>query len=122
MRCMNMLTASQQLAAKRAYGTNKDGSVPSYLEQEVMSWDKEKIILKMYDLFLVSAKRNDVPKMSKILIELMGSLNFEIEDTATRLYRLYEYTQRCLFQKNIDEASFIIKELRDAWAKAFNYE
>lgn len=117
-----MLTASQQLAANRAYGTKKDGSVPSYLEQEVMSWDKEKLILKMYDLFLVSAKRNDVSKMSRILIELMGSLNFEVEDTATRLYRLYEYTQRCIFQKNIDEACFIIRELRDAWAKAFNYE
>ena len=38
----------------------KDGKVPSYLEQEVMSWSKEKIILKMYDLFVVSAKRKDV--------------------------------------------------------------
>lgn len=117
-----MLTASQQLAASRAYGNKKDGNVPSYLEQEVMSWDKEKLILKMYDLFLVSAKRNDVSKMSRILIELMGSLNFEVEDTATRLYRLYEYAQRCIFQKNLEEASFIIRELRDAWAKAFNYE
>lgn len=117
-----MALTVQQLAASKAYGSKKDGQVPSYLEQEVLSWNKEKIILKMYDLFIVSCKRNDVPKMSKVLIELMGSLNFDYEETATRLYRLYEYCQRCIFQKRSDEALNIIQELRNSWAKAFNME
>ncbi|HOK14171.1 MAG TPA: flagellar protein FliS, partial [Candidatus Kapabacteria bacterium] len=82
----------------------------------------EKIILKMYDLFIVSCKRQDVNKMSRVLVELMGALNFEYEETATRLYRLYEYCQRCIFQKKYDEALYIITELRNAWAKAFNLE
>jgi len=115
-----MATTAQQLAASKAYGNSKDNKVPSYLEQEVYSWSKEKIILKMYDLFIVSCKKNDVSKMSKVLIELMGSLNFEYEETATRLYRLYEYTQRLIFQKRFSEALVIIRELRDAWAIAFN--
>lgn len=117
-----MTTAAQQLAASKAYGKGKDGKVPSYLEQEVLSWSKEKIILKMYELFIVSAKRKDIQKMSKVLIELMGALNFEYEETSTRLYRLYEYCQRCIFQKNFDEALYIIQEMRDAWAKAYNLE
>ncbi len=120
-----MANAAQQLAASRAYGGGGAGDrkkVPTYLEQEVMSWNKEKIILKMYDLFIVSCKRKDVTKMSRVLIELMGSLNFEYEETATRLYRLYEYCQRCIFQKKFDEALYIIKELRDTWAKAFDLE
>ena len=117
-----MTTAARQLAASKAYGTGKEGKIPSYLEQEVMSWSKEKIILKMYDLFIVSAKRKDIQKMSKVLIELMGALNFDYEETATRLYRLYEYCQRCIFQKNFDEAQYIIKEMRDAWAKAYSLE
>ena len=117
-----MTTTAQQLAASKAY-TGKGGSkLPSYLEQEVYSWSKEKIILKMYDLFIVSCKRKDVQKMSRVLIELMGSLNFEYEETATRLYRLYEYCQRCIFQKKFDEALTIIQELRDTWAKAFDLE
>jgi flagellin-specific chaperone FliS len=116
-----MALTAQQIAASRAY-SGKDGKVPSYLEQEVFSWSKEKIIVKMYDLFLVSGKKKDVPKMSKVLIELMGALNFEYEETATRLYRLYEYCQRLIFQRKIDEASDIIKQLRDAWAKAFNFD
>lgn len=117
-----MATAAQQLAASKAYGGKRDGRVPSYIEQEVLSWSKEKIILKMYDLFIVSCKRQDVQKMSKVLIELMGALNFEIEETSTRLYRLYEYCQRCIFQKKFDEALNIIQELRDTWAKAFDLE
>ncbi|MDQ1265931.1 MAG: flagellar secretion chaperone FliS [Bacteroidota bacterium] len=117
-----MATAAQQLAASKVYGSKGDKKVPSYLEQEVLSWSKEKIILKMYDLFIVSCKRNDVSKMSRVLIELMGSLNFDYEETATRLYRLYEYCQRCIFQKKYDEALYIIQELRDTWAKAFSLE
>ncbi len=116
-----MATAAQQLAAHKMYGSGGK-KIPSYLEQEVYSWSKEKIILKMYDLFIVSAKRNDTHKMSKVLIELMAALNFDYEDVSTRLYRLYEYCQRCIFQKKIDEALHIITELRDTWAQAFNLE
>jgi len=117
-----MTTQAQRLAASKAYGAKDGKKLPSYVEQEVMSWSKEKIILKMYDLFIVSCKRQDVQKMSKVLIELMGSLNFEYEDTSTRLYRLYEYCQRCIFQKKFDEALYIIKELRDTWAEAFELD
>jgi flagellin-specific chaperone FliS len=117
-----MASATQQLAAAKIYGNKKDSNFPTYLEQEVYSWSKEKIILKMYDLFIVSCKKKDVQKMSKVLIELMGSLNFDYEETATRLYRLYEYCQRCIFQKKFDEALHIIQELRNAWAKAFSLE
>ena len=117
-----MTTAVQQLAASKAYGNKSDGRFPNYLEQEVLSWSKEKLVLKMYDLFIVSCKRNDTTKMSRILIELMGSLNFEYEDTSTRLYRLYEYCQRCIFQKKFEEALYIIQELRNTWALAFKLE
>ncbi|MGA2297296.1 MAG: flagellar export chaperone FliS [FCB group bacterium] len=117
-----MTTTAQHLAASKVYGKPGDGKVPSYLENEVLSWSKEKIILKMYDLFIVSCKRGDVTKMSRVLVELMGSLNFEYEDTATRLYRLYEYCQRCIFQKRFKEAINIIQELRNTWAIAFTLE
>lgn len=118
-----MSHAAKQLAASKAYGgSGKGGKLPSYIEQEVMSWSKEKIILKMYDLFIVSCKRKDVSKMGKVLIELMGALNFDYGDMSTRLYRLYEYCQRCIFQKKFDEALHIIKELRDTWAKTFELE
>jgi flagellin-specific chaperone FliS len=119
-----MATAAQQIAAMKMFGANKQApqKQTSYLEQEVYSWSKEKLILKMYDLFIISAKRNDISKASRVLIELMSSLNFDYEETATRLYRLYEYCQRCIFQKNVEEAIFIIVELRNTWSQTFNLE
>ena len=118
-----MATPTQQYAANRIYASNAGGKkIPSYLEQEVYSWSKEKLVLKMYDLFIVSAKRGDTQKMSRVLVELMGALNFDYEETSTHLYRLYEYCQRCIFQKKIDEALHIITELRNTWAQAFNLE
>ena len=113
------MNKAQQIAANRAYGTGKGKKVPAYLEQEVLSWSKEKVILKMYDLFIVSCKKEDTTKMSRVLIELMGALDFEYEETASRLYKLYEYCQRCVFQRKFDEAMYIIKELRGSWAQAF---
>lgn len=122
-----MSESVQKLAASKLYGgsgatSDAKAKIPAYLEQEVLSWSKEKIILKMYDLFIIANKKGDVNKMSRVLVELMGALNFEYEETATRLYRLYEYCQRAIFQKRYDEALRIIQELRETWAKAFNLE
>ncbi len=116
-----MSNIAQQIAASKVYGGDK-GKIPSYLEQEVLTWSKEKIILKMYDLFLVSAKKGDVSKMNRVLIELMSSLNFEYEEVSSRLYRLYEYCQRLIVQRKYNDAYLIIKELRVTWAQAFNIE
>ena len=66
-----MATPTQQYAANRIYASNAGGKkIPSYLEQEVYSWSKEKLVLKMYDLFIVSAKRGDTQKMSRVLVNL----------------------------------------------------
>lgn len=107
-----------KLAASKFYGGGR--KAPEYLEQEVLSWSKEKIVLKTYDFFIVSAKRGEIVKMNKALLELMSALNFEYSEISTRLFRLYEYCQKCILNKKIDEAVRIIQDLRDTWAKAFN--
>jgi len=117
-----MAAIAQNPALAKAYGVKKEGFIPQYIEQEVLSWSKEKVILKMYDLFIVSAKKQDVSKMNRILAELMSALNFDYEETATRLYRLYEYVQRLVFQKRYQDAIFIMQELRNAWNQAFEIE
>jgi flagellin-specific chaperone FliS len=100
-------------------------SVPdtsAYLEHEVYSWSPEQLILKTYDVFLAAYRRHDVVRMNRALVQLMGALNFEAGDIALRLYRLYEYCQRCLWERRYDEAASIIQELRSAWAEAFRLE
>jgi flagellar protein FliS len=113
---------AQQLAANKAYG-GVDNQPPAYLEQEVLLWSKEKLTLKTFDLFIVSCQRHEIARMNKILVELMGAINFEQDELqATRLYRIYEYCQKCIFEQKFDESLTIIKELRDAWAQAFELE
>lgn len=113
---------AQQLAANKAYG-GVDNQPPAYLEQEVLLWSKEKLTLKTYDLYIVSCQRREIARMNKILVELMGAINFEQDEIeASRLYRIYEYCQKCIFEQKFDESLTIIKELRDAWAQAFDLE
>ncbi len=113
------MVAAQRIAARKTYGGGET-KVPGYLEQEVLLWSPEKITLKTYELFIISAKRGDVVRMNKVLVELIGALNFDSGELAHRLQRLYEYCQRCVSLKKYDEAVSIISELRDSWEKTFN--
>lgn len=114
-----MATVAQQTAFQRAYGTGKSAA-NGYLEQEVMQWSPEKIILKTYDLFIVACKKGDIVKMNRVLVTLMTSLNFEYSEPSSRLYRLYEYCQKCISERRFDDALFIVENLRATWAQAFN--
>lgn len=113
--------AAQQLAARKTYG-GSENQIPGYLEQEVLLWSPEKITLKTYDLFIVSAKRRDARRMNKVLAELIGALNFEHGDLPQRLFRLYEYCQRCVAQNRFEEAADLVQDLRESWARTFNLE
>lgn len=91
----------------------------SYIEHEVFSWTPEQLVLKTYDVFLAAYQRQDVVRMNRALVQLIDALNFEAGESAVRLYRLYEYCQRCLWERRYDEAAAIIRGLREAWAEAF---
>ena len=112
------MVAAQQIAARRMYGGGS--SVPGYMEQEVLLWSPEKITLKTFELFIVSAKRRDARRLNRILAELMGALNYDAGDLPHRLNRIYEYCQKCVAHQRYDEAAQIISELRDTWEKTFN--
>ncbi len=119
---LSSIDPAQQLAANKAYG-GVENQPPAYLEQEVLLWSKEKLTLKTYDLFIVSCQHHEIARMNKILVELMGAINFEQDEVeASRLYRIYEYCQKCIFEQKFEQSLSIIKELRDAWAEAFQLE
>jgi flagellin-specific chaperone FliS len=96
--------------------------ITPYLEQEVFGWSPEQLILKTYDVFLSAYRRHDVVRMNRALLQLIDALNFEAGEIAVRLYRLYEYCQRCLWERRYEEAATIIQGLRDAWAEAFQLD
>ncbi|GBD07338.1 hypothetical protein HRbin21_01156 [bacterium HR21] len=97
-------------------------TISPYVEQEVLGWSPEQLVLKTYDVFLAAYRRNDIGLMNRALTQLMDALNFEAGEIAVRLYRLYEYCQRCLWNRRAEEAAAIIQELRSAWAQAFGFD
>jgi hypothetical protein len=117
---MTMTTAVARQRLQQYAGA--PGQPPAYLEQEVLGWSPEKIILKTYDLFLLSARRGDEQRMRRVLAELINALNFDYGELPQRLLRLYEYCQRCVSMRRYDDAAAIIAGLRQAWAEAFHLE
>ncbi len=58
-------------------------------------------------------------KASKGLVELISSLNFDYEEVALGLFRLYQYCQDKIRLEEFDEAVTILQGLRDAWMESW---
>jgi flagellar secretion chaperone FliS len=90
-----------------------------YQQQAVMTCSPEQLILKLYDAGITSCAKGDPHKLRAILVELIGSLNFdEGGEIASRLHSIYEY---CIVQSNESDLSpiaDILSGLRDTWREA----
>jgi flagellin-specific chaperone FliS len=92
----------------------------SYIENEILNLSPVELILKIYDVAIVSCKRKNAEKANRAITELIASLNFDYKEISLSLFKLYHYCQYEIRQGNFDRAIEILKELRDAWATAFN--
>lgn len=95
-------------------GTNK------YLQEQNLNLSPVQVILKLYDLVILSCKKNDKKMAARALNELIVALNFDHKEMSGGLYRLYDYSKRCVFAGRYLQAAAVISELRGAWAQAFN--
>lgn len=94
--------------------------ISTYQENQILNLDPNELILKMYDLAIVSIKKKDISKVNRIITELIGALNFEYQDVSNGFFRLYRYCQDCIYQEKYEEALNIFEDLRETWATAFN--
>lgn len=92
----------------------------NYIENEILNLSPVELILKIYDIAIVSCKRKDAEKATRAITELIASLNFDYKEISLGLFKLYHYCQYEIRRGNFENAIEILKELRDAWAKAFN--
>jgi len=89
-----------------------------YKAQEVMGARPEQLTLFLYDHAVQGCKKRDEVRASKALVQLIDSLNFEYEEVAAGLFRLYEYSIRRIKAGDFDMPLRILTELRDTWAQA----
>jgi flagellin-specific chaperone FliS len=90
-----------------------------YQQEQSANLSPVQVILKLYDLIIVSCKKSDNKMAIRALNELIVSLNFEHKEMSVGLYRLYDYSKRCIFAGRYLQAEAVISELRGAWAEAF---
>jgi flagellin-specific chaperone FliS len=89
--------------------------VAVYQRAQVMGASPMGLILILYDLALGACGRQDAQRASRAITELIGALNFDYEEIAVPLFRLYEYCLRVIRSGSFDEASKIMRQLKDAW-------
>jgi flagellar protein FliS len=111
---MNTAFAYAKPGARRA--------INQYNQNSILNASPVELILKIYDLTIVSIRKRDIKKARLAITELIAALNFEYQEQAMGLFRLYRYCQDCLNQEKYDEALQIFEDLRNTWAEAFNLE
>ena len=94
--------------------------VNTYQQNSILNLSPTELILKLYDLGIVSIKKADYDKAQRVLTELISALNFEYQEVAMGFFRLYRYCQECLYKNKHNEALKIFEDLRATWAKAYN--
>ncbi len=103
-----------------AYSKKGNTGIDQYLYQQIMNMSPEQLILKIYDITIISIKKGDKQRATRAITELIGSLNFDYQEMALGLFRLYRYAQEKIRKGEKSEPLMIMEELRNAWATAFN--
>ncbi|QQS35433.1 MAG: flagellar protein FliS [Ignavibacteriales bacterium] len=105
------------LAYKNQSRTNQ------YLVNEVMEATPQQLLIKLYDIAIVSCQKQDMIRTNKAIQELTNALNFNddgAKEVSIGLLRLYQFCQDQMRKNNFDVVKKILTELRDSWISAFN--
>jgi flagellin-specific chaperone FliS len=92
----------------------------AYRNEQLQNLSPVQVIDKLYSFAILACKKNDKTLAIKVITELIIGLNFEYEEIAVGLYRLYRYCKDCICQDKMDEAIVVLEELRATWAEAFH--
>ena len=90
----------------------------NYKDQEILAASPERLTLFIFDFAVKGCKKKKEDEVSRALVQLIDSLNFEYEDVAVGLFRLYEYCMRMVKEGEFEVPLELLSELRDTWATA----
>lgn len=92
--------------------------VNSYINNQIMGLNKGQLLLTVYDIAITGCQQQDSDKAIRAISELISALNFNHQDIALGLFKLYQYTIEQIRQKEYTESLTILQELRETWAIA----
>jgi flagellin-specific chaperone FliS len=88
-----------------------------YRQHDVLGASPIRLVVMAYDLAIQSCERKDFEKATRAITVLRDALNFEYQDIALGLFRLYQWCLDCIRQGDYESAITTLSELRDAWVQ-----
>lgn len=102
---------------------NKFSKMNPYLLKDILEATPQQLVIRLYDLAIVSCKKHDLRKTNSALQALINGLSFEnqsVSEISTGLLRLYKFCQDQMRDGNYDIVTGVLSELRETWVQAFN--
>jgi flagellin-specific chaperone FliS len=95
-------------------------AVDKYQREQLLNLNPIEVVRKLYDVAIVSCKKGDGVMANKAINELIVALNFDYQEISVGLFRLYDYSKRCVRANNYPDALMVLEELRATWVQAFH--
>jgi flagellin-specific chaperone FliS len=92
----------------------------AYVTTQTQGMSQQQMLLQLYDFAVAGCLAHDTRKTTAAIVELIAALNFEYEEIATGLYRLYDFALREVRAKRFETAGQTLGGLREAWQQAFS--
>ncbi len=102
-----------------AYSSNA-AQLNSYRNHSVLGLTPGELVLKLYDMGIAALVAQDPQRATRVLAQLIESLDFRYHDVAFGLFRLYRYCMDETKKGEYDVPTRVLKELRDTWTKALS--
>lgn len=118
MQTAQTMTQSGTLPVRKNH--HADVALKTYKNNQAVNLTPVEMVKRMYDLAIISAKKNDIEKAQRIIRELMIALDYSQGDLSVQLFHLYQYCIKSFREERRDEAISVLEELRNTWAEAFN--
>jgi len=86
-----------------------------YRQQDVMGASPIRLVVMAYDVAIQACEQKDFERAVKAISVLRDALDFDYQEIAVGLFRVYQYCLDCLRKGDYAQAASNLKELRDAW-------
>lgn len=96
----------------------QDTSKDPYLTQKIMSAKPEQLISYIYDAVISACYRKEQERVLRGLMMLVNALNFDYQEVATPLFKIYQYCLERARRSDYSEVEELMVGVRSAWADA----
>ena len=91
---------------------------PDRFEKELDGLNPARLLLKLYDLAIVSCDREERERLVSALTELTAALSFDHREISASLFSIYDHCIRQGRAGRFDAVRAVLVQLRDAWSQS----